>query len=38
MKHETKAEFEEARNDVTTSFGKLIAAIDETLKHAPKRL
>lgn len=38
MKHETKAEFEEARNDVTASFGKLIAAIDETLKHAPKRL
>jgi hypothetical protein len=38
MKHETKAEFEEARNDVTASFGKLIAAIDETLKRAPKRL
>ena len=38
MKHETKVEFEDARNDVTTSFAKLIAAIDETLKHAPKRL
>ncbi|HEY3433559.1 MAG TPA: hypothetical protein VGK09_13540 [Rhodocyclaceae bacterium] len=38
MKHETKAEFEEARNDVTTSFSKLISAIDKTLKSAPKRL
>ncbi len=38
MKHETKADFEEARNDVTTSFGKLISAIDETLKSAPRRL
>ena len=38
MEHETRAEFEEVRNDVTASFGKLIAAIDETLKHAPKRL
>ena len=38
MKHESKAEFEEARKDVTASFGKLIAAIDETLKHAPQRL
>lgn len=38
MKHESKAEFQEARNDVTASFDKLIAAIDETLKHAPKRL
>jgi hypothetical protein len=37
-KHESQAEFEEARNAVTASFGKLIAAIDETLKHAPKRL
>ena len=38
MKHETKAEFEEAQNDVTNSFGKLIAAVDETLKSAPRRL
>lgn len=38
MKHETKVEFETVRNDVTTSFGKLIAAIDETLKSAPRRL
>ena len=38
MKHEKKAEFEEARNDVTTSFAKLISAIDETLRLAPKRL
>lgn len=38
MKHETKEESEAARNDVTVSFEKLIAAIDETLKHAPKRL
>lgn len=38
MKHETKEQFEEARNNVTTSFSKLIGAIDETLKHAPKRL
>jgi hypothetical protein len=38
MKHESKAEFEEAKNDVTVSFGKLIAAIDKTLKHAPNRL
>ena len=38
MKHDTRAEFEEARNDVTTSFSKLISAIDETLKSAPKRL
>lgn len=38
MKHDTKAEYEEARNDVTTSFGKLITAIDETLKNAHKRL
>ena len=38
MKHETKTEFEEARNDVTASFSKLISAIDETLKLAPKRL
>jgi len=38
MKHETKADFEEARNDVTASFGKLIAAIDETLRNAIKRL
>lgn len=38
MKHDTKAEFEEARNDVTTSFAKLISAIDDTLKLAHKRL
>jgi hypothetical protein len=38
MKHQTKSEFEEARNDVSTSFSKLISAIDETLKLAPKRL
>lgn len=38
MKHETKAEFEGARNDITTSFGKLIVAIGETLKSAPSRL
>lgn len=38
MKHETKEQFEEARKDVTTSFSKLISAIDETLKLAPKRL
>lgn len=38
MKHKTKSEFEEASNDVTTSFAKLIRAIDETLKLAPKRL
>jgi hypothetical protein len=38
MKHETRAEFEEARNDVTSSFSKLITAIDATLKSAPKRL
>lgn len=38
MKHETKAQYEEARNDVRTSFSKLISAIDETLKLAPKRL
>lgn len=38
MKHETRELFEEARNDVTTSFSKLISAIDETLKLAPKRL
>ena len=38
MKHETKAESEEARNDVSNCFKKLVAAIDETLKSAPKRL
>ena len=39
MKHETKAESEEARNDVSNRFGKLVAAIDQTLKKAPhKRL
>jgi hypothetical protein len=38
MKHETKAEFEEARNGVTTSFANFIRAIDETLRLAPKRL
>ena len=38
MKHDTKAEFEEARNDVITSFDKLLLAIDTTLKDAPKRL
>ncbi|ACT48288.1 hypothetical protein [Methylotenera mobilis] len=38
MKHETKTEFEEARNDVSSSFSKLIVAIDETLKNASNRL
>jgi hypothetical protein len=38
MKHESKAEFEEARRNVTDGFAKLIAACDETLKSAPKRL
>lgn len=38
MKHETKEQFEEARSSVTTSFSKLISAIDETLKLAPRRL
>ncbi|HMU63347.1 MAG: hypothetical protein U1E82_02110 [Nitrosomonas sp.] len=38
IKNESRAEFEEARNDVTASFGKLIAAIDKTLKHASTRL
>jgi len=36
--NETKAEFEEAKNDVINSFNKLIASIDATLKNAPKRL
>ncbi len=38
MKHETPAESNEARSDVTNSFNKLIAALDETLRSAPKRL
>ena len=38
MKHETKTDFEEARNDVTASFDKLVAAINITLNDAPKRL
>ena len=38
MKHETKTEYEKARKDVTSSFSKLIVAIDDTLKTAPKRL
>lgn len=38
MKHETHAEFEEAQKDVTNSFRKLIDAVDETLKSAPRRL
>lgn len=38
MKHETKTEYEEARKDVTSSFSKLIVAIDDTLKSAPRRL
>ena len=38
MRHETKAEYEEARNDVSSCFEKLVVAIDETLKSAPKRL
>lgn len=33
-RHETKADFEDARNDVINGFGKLIAAIDQTLKGA----
>ena len=37
-KHETKAESEKTRSDVTKSFDKLIAAIDETLRSAPRRL
>lgn len=37
-RHETKVEYEEARNDVLTCFEKLVVAIDITLKVAPKRL
>ena len=38
MKHETKDEFEEARNNVINSFEKLIRAIDEALKSAPRKI
>lgn len=38
MRHESAAEYEKARSDVSDSFKALIAACDETLKNAPKRL
>jgi len=38
MKHESKAEYEKARADVSEGFRKLIFACDETLRNAPKGL
>ena len=38
MKHNTKEEYQEARDDVSKSFQALVKAIDSTLKNAPKRL
>lgn len=38
MKHESMDEIEEARKEVTVRFGGLVAAIDEALKNAHKRL
>lgn len=38
MKHESADEYKKARSDVSASFKALIAACDETLKNAPKRL
>jgi hypothetical protein len=38
MRHETRAEFEDAQNSVKTSFEKLVTAIDEALKNAPRKI
>lgn len=38
MRHDSKAEYEQARADISEGFRKLIVACDEALKSAPKGL